>query len=251
MVDGHQIALFFTGTRHAGENLAEVLKKRAAELPKPIQMCDALAHNTAGEFDTIVANCIAHARRQFVEVAPRFPEPCRYVIETLREVYRHDAHARSQKLSADERLAYHREHSGPLMRGLQWWLYEQIEQLKVEPNSTLGAAIKYMRKHWEKLTRFLEVAGTPLDNNACERMLKKAILHRKNALFFKTQSGADVGDLFMSLIHTAELAQVDPFDHLTQLQRNHARTRVAPQKWLPWNYRATLGANASGPDPPP
>jgi len=86
--EGHQIALFFTGTKHAGENLAAVLKERAAELPAPIQMCDALSHNTAGEFETIVANCLAHARRQFVEVAPRFPEPCRYVLETLREVYR-------------------------------------------------------------------------------------------------------------------------------------------------------------------
>lgn len=250
IADGHQIALFFTGTRHAGENLAEVLKKRAAGLPRPIQMCDALSHNTAGEFDTIVANCMGHARRQFVDVAPRFPEECRYVIEVLREVYRHDAHTRSEKMSAADRLAYHQEHSGPLMRGLQWWLYEQIEQRRVEPNSGLGAAIKYMRKHWAKLTRFLEVAGAPLDNNVCERILKKAILHRKNALFFKTRNGAAVGDLFMTLIHTAELAKVDPFDYLTQLLRNHLRLKAAPQDWMPWNYRRNLDATASGPDPP-
>ncbi|OFV88150.1 MAG: hypothetical protein A3J75_07135 [Acidobacteria bacterium RBG_16_68_9] len=174
----HQIALFFTGTRHAGENLAALLEQRAAELPAPIQMCDALAHNTAGEFETIVANCIAHARRQFVEVAPRFPEQCRYVLEALREVYRNDAHTRTQKMSAEDRLAYHQEHSAPHMRGLLWWLYEQIELRKVEPNSSLGGAIKYMRKHWHKLTLFLQVAGAPLDNNVCERILKKAILHR-------------------------------------------------------------------------
>ena len=152
---GRQIALFFTGPRHAGENLAALLKQRAAELPAPIQMCDALSHNTAGELDTIVANCLAHARRQFVEVAPRFPEPCRSVLEALREVYRNDAHTRAEKLSPAERLAYHQEHSGPHMRGLLWWLYEQLELRTIEPNSPLGAAVKYMRKHWEKLSRFL------------------------------------------------------------------------------------------------
>jgi len=250
--DGHQIALFFTGPQHAGENLAAVLAQRAAELPPPIQMCDALSHNTAGEFDTIVANCIAHARRQFVDVAPRFPEPCRYVLETLREAYRNDALTRAEPLSPAERLAYHQEHSGPPMRGLQWWLYEQIEQRRIEPNSTLGGAVKYMymRKHWNKLTLFLQVPGAPLDNNVCERILKKAILHRKNALFFKTQNGANVSDLFMSLIHTAELAKVDPFDYLTQLQRHATQLRAAPQRWMPWNYRDTLAALGSGPDPP-
>jgi transposase len=195
----HDIALYFTGRKHAGENLARVLAERAAALPPPIQMCDALSHNTKGEFDTIVAHCLAHGRRQFVEIAPSFPEPCRYVLETLREVYCNDATARTQKLAPAARLAFHQEHSGPRMRGLLWWTYEQLELRKVEPNSTLGGAVNYLRKHWAKLTLFLSEPGAPLDNNICERALKKAILHRKNALFYKTQNGANVGDLFMSL----------------------------------------------------
>jgi len=248
--DERQIALFFTGRKHAGENLAAVLKQRAAALPPPIQMCDALSHNTKGEFDTIVANCLAHGRRQFVEVAPSFPDQCRYVLETLREVYRHDATARAQQLAPDARLAFHQEHSGPLMRGLLWWLYEQLEQRKVEPNSTLGGAVNYMRKHWAKLTLFLSEPGAPLDNNLCERALKKAILHRKNSLFYKTENGAAVGDLFMSLIHTAELGTVDPFDYLVQLQRHATHLKANPRQWMPWNYRNTLAALDTGPDPP-
>ena len=43
--EGRRIALFFTGRQHAGENLADVLKRRAAELPMPIQMSDALSRN--------------------------------------------------------------------------------------------------------------------------------------------------------------------------------------------------------------
>ena len=246
----HDIALYFTGRRHAGENLGRVLKERPAALPPPIQMCDALSHNVAGEFDTIVANCIAHARRKFVEVAPSFPEQCRYVLETLREVYRNDAHTRAPQLSPEERLAYHQEQSGPLMRGLQWSLYEQLQQRKIEPNSTLGGAVNYLLKHWGKLTRFLETPGAPLDNNLCERALKKAIIHRKNSLFYKTENGAAVGDLFMSLIYTAELNQVDSFDYLVQLQCHATAITADPASWMPWMYRDTLASCGSGTDPP-
>jgi len=105
----------------------------------------------------------------------------------------------------------------------------------------LGAAINYLRKHWDKLTLFLRVAGAPLDNNICERALKKAIMHRKNSLFYKTQNGADVGDLYMSLIHTCELNNVNPFDYLNELQRHADDVTSAPAAWLPWNYHLQLG----------
>ena len=90
------------------------------------------------------------------------------------------------------------------------------------------------------LTLFLRVAGAPLDNNVAERALKKAILHRKNSLFYKTLHGAEVGDLYMSLIHTGELNDVNSFDYLTELQRHSSDLRRAPADWMPWNYRETL-----------
>ncbi len=97
-----------------------------------------------------------------------------------------------------------------------------------------------MQRHWTELTLFLREAGAPLDNNIVERMLKKAILHRKNSLFYKTMNGAAVGDLFMSLIHTCELNRVNPFDYLTELQRHAEQLRANPSAWMPWNYRVTL-----------
>jgi len=239
---GRRIALFFSGSRHAGENLQQVLRLRAAELGPPIQMCDALSRNVPRELATILANCLAHARRQFVEVHDRFPDECRYVLEALAVVYRHDALAREQQLSPEQRLALHQTESGPAMDRLRDWLKRQFDERLVEPNSGLGAAINYLRKHWQQLTLFLRQAGAPLDNNVCERALKKAILHRKNALFYKTQHGADVGDLYMSLIHTCELNEVNPFDYLTELQRHAASVAAAPHDWLPWTYRAMLAS---------
>jgi transposase len=241
--DGHHVALFFSGRRHAGENLAEVLKLRTEQLPPPIQMCDALSRNLPGELQTIVANCLAHARRQFVEVYDRFPEQCRHLLEALAVVYRNDASARERQLSPEARLQWHREASGPTMLQLHAWLTRQLDEKLTEPNSALGSAIRYMLRHWEKLTLFLRQAGAPLDNNVCERALKKAILHRKNALFYKTQNGARVGDLFMSLIYTCQLNQANPFDYLTQLQRHSDQVAASPHLWMPWNYRAGLSVD--------
>jgi hypothetical protein len=79
-----------------------------------------------------------------------------------------------------------------------------------------------------------------LDNNICERALKKAICHRKNSLFYKTENGAEVGDLFMSLIHTCDLNDANPFDYLIELQKHAVELAKNPAAWMPWNYRQTL-----------
>ena len=234
---GRRMTLFFSGRQHAGENLAEVLAHRAATLAPPIQMCDALSRNLPAECETRLGNCLAHGRRQFVEVAERFPQECRHVLEVLREVYRNDASARERDLSPEARLRFHQDQSGPILEKLRQWCRRQFEDRLVEPNSALGAAIAYLLKHWEKLTLFLREPGAPLDNNLCEQVLKRAILHRKNALFYKTLNGAHVGDVFMSLIHTCQLNDVDPFDYLTELQRHAADLAARPEKWMPWKYR--------------
>ena len=241
-VENNQIALFFTGKKHAGENLATVLSRRAAEREAPIQMSDALSHNSPGAFLTIVSNCLAHGRRKFVEVAQNLPAQTRHVIDILKEVYRNDAVTKAQKMTDEQRLSFHIEHSGPLMNDLETWLRAQITERKVEPNSGLGEAITYMTKdeRWARFTLFLRVPGAPLDNTLCERALKKAILHRKNSLFFKTKNGARVGDLYMSFIHTAELNGVDPFKYINALHEYAGVIADQPERWMPWNYQEAI-----------
>lgn len=238
--EGRRIALFFSGRRHAGENLAEVLKHRAAELDAPIHMCDGLSRNLPKEFETILANCLAHGRRNFVELYDRFRDECGYVIEAFKVIYHNDEIARDEGMSSEERLAYHQTNSQHTMEQLHAWLQRQFDERLVEPNSALGDAINYLLKRWDALTLFLRIAGAPLDNNVCERALKKAILHRKNALFYKTQNGARVGDIYMSLIYTCELCGVNAFDYLSELQRRAVEVSAHPEQWMPWNYRATL-----------
>jgi transposase len=242
---GWKIALYFSGWKHAGENLADLLQQRAPGLGPPIQMCDALSRNSPKLTETLLANCLAHGRRQFTEVADSFPDECGYVLESLGAVYGFDAEARERGLTAEERLTFHRTRSASVMEDLRQWMEAQFAEHKTEPNSGLGKAVSYLLRHWTKLTLFLRQPGAPLDNNIVERALKKAILHRKNALFYKTMNGARVGDLFMSLIHTCELNRVNPFDYLTELLRHPAEVAVHPADWMPWNYRRGAAAAAA------
>jgi hypothetical protein len=238
--NGRRIALFFTSRRHAGENFGRVLSERESGRAPPTHMCDALSRNAPKSFKVILANCVAHARRRYVDVASSFPTECEYVLDTLEKVYIFDDIARKQGMSPEERLAFHRANSATLMDDLKAWCETQFEKKLVEPNSGLGDAISYMLEHWKELTLFLRRAGAPIDNNIAERALKKAILHRKNSLFYKTEHGALVGDTFMTLIYTATLNGVNPHDYITELLRHFADVHAHPENWLPWNYKATL-----------
>jgi hypothetical protein len=209
-------------------------------------MSDGLARNKPGAHSTLAASCIPHARRKYVEVAEAFPEEVAFVLRTLREVFRTDQKAKRNGLSPPERLLLHQQESAPRMQALNDWMTRQFAEHTVEPNSGLGEAISYMQNHWQKLTLFLRVPGAPLDNNICARALKKAILHRKNALFYRTLNGARVGDLFMSLIHTAELHQIEPFHYLVALLRHNAAVVLDPSAWMPWNYTQALAVAESG-----
>lgn len=240
----HRVVLFFTGHAHAGQNLGKVLARRAQALPAPLQMCDALAANMAGDFVSVLCLCLAHGRREVVEVLEHFPEQGRHVLVVLAEVYAHDEHCRKTHLNAQQRLSYHQQHSGPLLQGLRDWMTKRFEQREVEPSSGLGQAMNYLLKHWQALTQFLRHAGAPLDNTVCERALKRAILHRKNSLFYKTTEGARVGDIYMSVIYTCVECGVNAMEYLQALQLNAQRVKAQVSRWLPWNYREQLALAA-------
>lgn len=240
--EDRRIALFFTGNHHAGENLKEVLQHRAVDLPAPIHMCDALSRNIPKGVALLLSNCLSHARRNFVDIYSNFSDECRHLFEALGQVYYQDAIAKEKNLSPKERLELHQAQSAPVMEALKTWMEELLRDKKVEPNSSLGTAFDYMLKRWEKLTLFLQVPGAPLDNNLCEQVLKRAVLHRKNSLFYRTEHGAYIGDMIMSLFTTCQLCGADPFHYFVTLQEHAPELRNHPKRWLPWNYRENLGS---------
>jgi transposase len=233
-----KIALYTTGPQHAGENLQDILDHRPTHLPAPIQMCDGLSRNEP-KSETIKANCNIHGRREFVDIADHFPPECEYVLETIKLVYLNETDTIKRKMSPDQRLLHHQQNSAQPMENMKLWMELKLSGTQVEPNGNLGSALKYVLKRWDKLTLFLRQAGAPLDNNICERVLKTPIRHRDNSLFYKTMTGAKVGDLFMSVIQTCRLCGKDPFDYLTTVRRCSEQLRANPSAWMPWNYQAT------------
>ena len=234
------ICLYYSGRSHAGENLAALLEQREADHDKPLVMSDALLSNAAQETTLIRCHCLAHGRRQFSDLADVFPQECQVVIEALKQVFDHDEQARDEQMSAEARLAYHRDYSGPIMDDLKRWLDKQFDDRLVEPNSSLGKAVAYMQGHWETLTRFLSVAGAPIDNNLVERALKLFIRQRKNSLFYKTEYSAYIASVLTSLIATCLHACVNALEYLVALQEHRTEVFAAPEAWLPWTYQASL-----------
>ena len=246
-VGDHQIGLYFSGNRHAGENLNEVLSQRSSDMETPLRMNDGLSRNTPKNAETIESNCNAHARRYFVKIVGKFPDEAIHVIEEMAKIYKNDREAKEREITPKERLLFHQEKSSIIMSDLKEYLEKLLTDKKVEPNSSLGKAISYMLNRWENLTRFLEIEGAPLDNNLCEQMLKRVILNRKNALFYKTQHGAYVGDMMMSIIHTCCLNHVNPFDYFVAVLKNSKKVAEAPSDWMPWNYKKNLSNEISEP----
>jgi len=236
--EGNKIALFFNGTKHSGENLKELLAKRAADKSPIIQMCDALSANLPKDVITIYCNCLSHGFRKFEELVEYFPKPCKTIMTLLGKVYDNDQ--KTKGMTDDDRLKYHQDNSGPLMQMVYDYINALFAEKLVEPNSALGEALRYMIRHWKKLIKFLSVAGAPLCNNVVERALKVAIRNRKSAMFYRTEYSAHIGGILTSIIYTCHLNNINPLKYLVALQTYSNHVNKNPQQWLPWNYTDAL-----------
>ncbi len=240
-VEQRVICLYRSGRAHAGDNLTDLLARRAADQEKPIVMSDALAANQRDDDDTLIrCHCLAHGRRQFTDLEEVFPAEARYVITVLDQVFAHEAVTHQQAMTPAERLAYHHAHSEPLMTALHNWLEQQFQDRLVEPNSSLGKAFTYLLTRWETLTQFLRQPGAPLDSNPVERALKLIIRQRKNSLFYASTHSAQVASILTSLIATCVQAGVNALAYLVALQTHRSAVFRQPAAWLPWNYHAAL-----------
>jgi len=234
------ICLYFTGHKNAGANLADILAHRAKGAPIPKQMCDALAGNKPGAFVTLLGNCLDHARRKYNDVQVSFPDEVAYVLDALGKVYHYDQIAKSKRLNDEDRLIFHQTNSEPVLMELKVWVESGLAEKRIEPNSTLGGAVKYMTKHWTELTAFLRVSGMPLSSAEVERLIKRCIRHRKNSLHYKTERGAELGDMLMSLAQTCRYAKQSTHAYFTALAKFAEKVVLDPGAWLPWNYKSAI-----------
>jgi hypothetical protein len=239
-LDNFDIILYWTGRRHAGENMEKVLSLRDKSLTEILQMCDGLEHNSPADISVILCNCLTHGRRKFADIIFDFPDEVQRVLNDIKQIYINDDITKQQGMTPEQRLLYHQEHSKPILDDLKSWFEKLKKEKLVEPNSGLGKAIEYMLKRWEPLTRFLQIPGAPIDNNISERALKMAILHRKNSLYYRTEKGAQFGDYIMSLGNTCLLNNINPYEYLLAIFKHIDYAASEPHLWMPWNYQQRL-----------
>ena len=235
----HTIVLFYSGRKHAGENFGEIIKARDETLGPVTRMADALDANSINDPDCInAAKCNSHPFRRFRSLLTTHEEAAKFVLKTYGKIYKHDRHCKDHHFDDDARLAYHQQHSQPLMDQMKQWVEEVLDAN--ETNGTLVKECRYLINHWRELTLFLRIPGVPLDNNRLEAMLKFMICYRKNSLVFKTAYSAEYGSRLISLIVTCMMNEVDAVDYLTQPQCYEPQVWSDPQAWLPWTYQETL-----------
>ncbi|MBL4868578.1 MAG: transposase [Pseudomonadales bacterium] len=233
---GEKLYLYNTNLGHAGEHLDDILRLRETALPPPIIMSDALSRNLPTVVDNaIIALCNAHARRQFVDVEVHHPHKVGLILDLYGQIWRHDHECEDLGLDEGQRLAYHKEHSLPVLEKLGAECTSTLALPECEEHSGFGKACKYFLKHDEGLTQFCKVSGAPIDNNLMEEGLKTAIRSRKTSHFYKTQTGADVANVLTSVIVTAYRNDINPYHYLNCLQRNARSVKADPASWLPWS----------------
>jgi len=142
--------------------------------------------------------------------------------------------------NAEERLIYHKKHSLPVMEQLKEWAQAQYNSKNFEEYSSFGKAIKYLLRHYDNLSQFCHTLEAKIDNNRMEERLKLVIRGRKTSYFYKTPNGANVANNLISIIATADVAGVNLFDYLTDIQKYRVEVRQNPIAWLPWNYLTTI-----------
>ena len=238
-----KVCFFESGLHHAGEVFEKIMKSNSIE-DEVILMVDAASANLSKlknlSLNVIVANCNSHARRKFDEHAdnPLYKENIDLILAPYKEIFARDKELKNS--SPEIRLKVHKEKSLPQMIEIRDRITNDFLDLKVEPNSPLGQTYKYFLNHFEKLCVFCKYLGAPICNNECERLLKRAIRHRKNSLFFKNLVGAAVGDIHMTILMTAKENGLEPVQYLADLLEFREHLKENPSAWLPWNYENTV-----------
>lgn len=239
--DNRAITLFATGIHHTGEVMDLVVGQRTPGLSPPVFMGDCISSNTVTKSVVLYAGCNAHAVRKFKELADRYPEHSGYALERYEKIFKIEADCRAQGLCPEARRDRHKRESLPLLHEICEHGHELLEGHKIEPNSDIAGAYKYIIENLRRLSAFAREPHAPLDNNRCERELKIIIQLRDTARYFRNTVGAGVADCTLTLGATGLAAGANLPDYFTALQRNAADVRAHPDRWLPWCYQAREG----------
>src|SRR6202789_3678722 len=180
------------------------------------------------------AGCWAHLRRKVIEAEKTAPEIARQAITMIASLYAVEKQAAA--MAAAERLKLRKEHSRPQLAVLREKLLNWKQELL--PRHPMAEAISYPLSQWQPLSVFCSDGAVPIDNNACEREMKRIVLNRKNSLFVGNPRGGRTAAILASMTSTCRRHDIDPQLYLTQLLTNLSQVRKSElSNWLPDQWK--------------
>jgi hypothetical protein len=88
--------------------------------------------------------------------------------------------------------------------------------------------VKRLAKYQEALFTFLDQKDVPPDNNHAEREIRPAVIIRKNSLCNRSEDGADMQAVMMSIYRTLKLRNLDPLETIVVALRGYLLTGKLP-----------------------
>lgn len=199
-------------------------------------VCDALATHGAGARASpgvVLAGCWAHVFRKFEEAKPDHPE-AEQALAWIGALYEIDSRADGDLVRCAE---LRRTESAAILADFKTWLWE----LATLTSISIGKAAAYAIANWERLTRFVDDARIPLDNNATERAIRGPVVGRKNHYGSKSRSGTQVAATLYTILETAKLHGIDPAAYLAAAITAADRGTAL----MPWDFASASTAAAS------
>ena len=187
----------------------------------------------------LLAFCWAHVRRDFIAVAKGFPELKPWAIDWLkliRQAYRCNR----------ERVQH--EDNTPEFAAADIQLRQVMDEMKAKAAEELAAVkprlpcrkvLVSLQEHWTGLTRFVDDARIPMDNNASERSLRGAALGRKNYYGSGAAWSGQLAMMLFSLFATLQKWNINPRSwlrwYLDACAKTGGKIPSDRQPFLPWN----------------
>jgi transposase len=212
----------FDMTKHA-DQLARRINEFVGFL-----VCDAESRNAAAAPGATLSHCNAHVIRSFRDAERVNPKLAKQGGRFIQALYDLEDIADEQGLYGLDRVAFRQRRSRRVVRRFRQWLHGVIAR-PLPPSDPVRKVAKYYIKHFDKLTRFIDHAELPLDNNAAEREFQRHAKLRYASLFAGSPEGGHRWATLLGVVRTAQKCDVDVFGYLTWMfeRRGSHRKRFA------------------------
>lgn len=241
-VDGYKIEVYISAQDYAGNNIKPLIEnsKNLNSGHHLKIMGDASSMNKPSVEASLssqihMVNCLEHGRRKFYDIKEDYVRECAYFLKEINAIFAYERQFKEEK--PGKRLKLRKQFSAQHIGNIYREIDRLLSKKEVEPNSSLGKAMKYWLNNRKGLTAFLRMKDVGVSNNRAERSLKTLILQRKNSLFFKTMNSAEILSGLSSIVQTCKMNEVNGFAYLNWLQENSSKCIANPKDYLPWRFK--------------